>query len=247
MSDVPQGTGWWLASDGRYYPPPQPQPLAQPPQPQAQPLPAHSAAWSPVAPSAAARWPSGRAIRVAIALLGLLIVLAVVIPLVATAAKSLAAVPLGPGTATLTWTSSPSVTTGSASPSFSGTIAGYPVSGTATTPSPSSAPSTGSGSGVSHPSVVGSFTGSLGGVPFSVVVSFDLDVSNTSSSAGLPLFTITGTFGSDPVNGTITSVGSSAAIHFSATIGSYHVTGTISGPRRRGEANTAMASFVVSR
>lgn len=34
MSDVPQGEGWWLASDGRWYPPPSPQvppPPAYPP------------------------------------------------------------------------------------------------------------------------------------------------------------------------------------------------------------------------
>lgn len=32
MSDTPQGPGWWLASDGKYYPPQQPPPLPGPPQ-----------------------------------------------------------------------------------------------------------------------------------------------------------------------------------------------------------------------
>ena len=33
MSDVPEGPGWWLASDGRYYPPQPDQPLPPPPPP----------------------------------------------------------------------------------------------------------------------------------------------------------------------------------------------------------------------
>jgi hypothetical protein len=34
MSDVPQGEGWWQASDGRWYPPTQaPGPLPPPPPP----------------------------------------------------------------------------------------------------------------------------------------------------------------------------------------------------------------------
>lgn len=64
MSDTPQGPGWWLASDGKYYPPqpadggaqppPQPQQEQQPPgpppsphQPPPEPPPGSTGQWSP--------------------------------------------------------------------------------------------------------------------------------------------------------------------------------------------------------
>lgn len=42
MSDAPQGPGWWLASDGRWYPPESHSPSLPPPPPTAYPPPGNS-------------------------------------------------------------------------------------------------------------------------------------------------------------------------------------------------------------
>lgn len=56
MSDAPEGPGWWLASDGRYYPPqarPAPQPVAPAP---VAPSPAQPSQWGAPAPAAPSTW-----------------------------------------------------------------------------------------------------------------------------------------------------------------------------------------------
>jgi hypothetical protein len=195
-----------------------------------------SAAGAPAGPgtpgAAAPRWP--------------LVVLAVVLAATVVVAAVLligrggtTAVPGGPGTALITW--EPASPT-SHSSSFSGTVAGVRLEGTATSPLASEL-SPGAGGHISLPATLTlvSLSGTLGGQPFTLNL--------TATTADLvhgPPFTvrISGTYGTEPVNGTLTQTPGNAPSPFEATVGDRHVSGTI--PQPDTAARSATATFTVT-
>ncbi len=87
MSDTPQGPGWWLASDGRYYPPQPPAPPSAPPTAAAPPEPGQPWAPPPQGPPAQAPPPQGTPVppprsgggsTVALVVIGVVVLMAVV-------------------------------------------------------------------------------------------------------------------------------------------------------------------------
>lgn len=252
MSDVSMGPGWWMASDGKWYPPHlHPNALAQQPA-----APAAAAAqvaeqplqgWPPAQPgfasgSAPPQKGSGGSRRRTVIFIGAAAVIVAVAAIIGVSAISssngVTALKTGPGTASVTW----HTTTGCMS-AFSGTAAGLSLSGTAEGVGPRgssgclSPPSSGAssqGSATALPSSVeaAQWDGQLGGKSFSLKVSIDLSSLGTSPQGPTTVATIDGTFGSEPVHVTVTASPNSTSNHvmFHGTVGNMTVSGTATFP-----------------
>lgn len=227
MSDVALGPGWWLASDGRWYPPPAPGPEPQLPAPEPDLLgvPMGDGGGSP-----RRLW-----VAAAVAAAVLLAVLGVV---VAVGGGKPTGLPTGPGTATVTV-----VVPRTGAPSFTGSIAGQPLAGRVSAGVSRSLQQSGEDAFT--------YSGNLGGMPYVLHVSLDLVVRHAPRNGSLlapPEFTVRGTYGTDPVAAhasfAITGLGSrSLTVPFSGTVGDRRLTGTATaspaGPRGRDVAITA--------
>lgn len=247
MSDaIPPG--WWLASDGRYYPPEtHPEALAA-----ASAGPSHQVApsaffgsgpGSPSGPSGGGPPmddPGPRASRRLLLGAGAVLV-ALLIGLVAAAlvpGGGSGTIPDGPGTAVISWSTS------GTSPAFSGTAGAVTIQGRATAAPPVSAPS-GPSTSPSIPTVLhlGSWAGTAGGTPFDLQVTLSLSQALTSAS-----FTVSGTYGTEPVHVEAripAGLGSSHTITFEGTVGDRTVTGSVGEPVESGGRGTVHASFTV--
>jgi hypothetical protein len=156
----------------------------------------------------------------------------------------LTAIPLGRGTATITW-----VGKGGIEPtvnSIVGKAGGLSVSATDKIPK---IPGTGSVS--SGPSSIPSdfpladVKGAIDGSQFSLDIA--LSLSQLSGSSNGSLGTISGRFRNQKVNAIITADAASNAFDFSGTIGSLHVSGVIRSVTHRGNSATAHATFDVTK
>ena len=106
MSDTSQGPGWWLASDGRWYPP---QPTGPPPGPQ------HFAQPSPVYVQQARKGGVGRGCLTAIgaAVVAVVVLVVIIIVIAAAGSKSTSTPKFGGGTSAHPATADVTVTCGS--------------------------------------------------------------------------------------------------------------------------------------
>ena len=159
----------------------------------------------------------------------------------------LTAIPLGRGTATITWTGkggiSPTVN------SIGGTAGGFRVTGSDKVPSiyGSEKPSTGPPpTALAIPSVfpVANVTGTIDGASFTLKINLSLTV---PSSAATSLGNVTGTFRNQPISANITANSSQNAFDFTGTIGSVHVTGVVKSVKHDGNKATARATFDVTK
>lgn len=169
-----------------------------------------------------------------------------VMVLIATASDALVSrltrIPLGRGTATISWNGATGVTPTISS--IKGSAGGYRVSGTGQVPK---AP-TENGAASTLPSQfpIANVKGTIGGTGFTLNIVLTLPGSLTSSK--LQTFGhVTGTFRNQPVAATLTANVNSSSFAFVGTIGSLHVTGHVSQPKQHGHVETANATFNVTR
>jgi hypothetical protein len=151
----------------------------------------------------------------------------------------LTSLPLGKGTATVTWAGksgiSPTINT------VRGSAHGLAIAATsaAHTPAP--------GSPLSSTIPFLHITGTLSGVPFRVDVSLTLSGLNLQSNKSQTFGAVTGSFRGQSVKAVLTSKLSASTFRFKGTIGGDHVTGTIGKVVRHGNTSTAHATFDVTK
>lgn len=179
---------------------------------------------------------------------GTLVVAVAAVILISTATSAVLArlttIPLGRGTATITWTGSTGVTP--TIESITGTAGGYQVHGEGHVPRTLGSAETGSTIPTQVP--VADVVGTIGGTHFTlnITLTFPATLSvNKSDKFG----NVTGTFRGQPVRATLTAPvkGESATFGFTGTIGSLHVSGVIAQPIQHGRSETAHATFDVTR
>ncbi len=154
----------------------------------------------------------------------------------------LTSIPLGRGTATITWSGSTGVTP--TINSIKGTAGGYTVSATGQIPKPLSI--SGAASTVPTEYPIADVQGTIGGSDFTVDIVLTL-LSSLTSSAHQDVGHVTGTFRNQPVAGTLTANVNSDTFAFTGTIGVRHIHGTVSKPIHHGHGETAHASFTVTK
>lgn len=154
---------------------------------------------------------------------------------------SLTRIPLGRGTATITWTGATGIAP--TIQSISGNARGYTVSGRGHVP----LPSPGAGTATSIPSQipVADVTGTIGGSRFTLNITLTFPASVTSK-APQNVGSVSGTFRNEPVRATLTADITSKSFAFAGTIGSLHVSGVISQLTQHGRSETAHARFDVT-
>jgi len=149
--------------------------------------------------------------------------------------------PLGRGTATITWTGAADIKP--TIQSVKGEAAGYSVSASGEVPKPTSL---GSVSSIPSQLPLANIKGTIGGTPFTLAIVLTLPTSATPAEP-LSLGHVTGTFRNEPVAATLTANVNSGSFGFKGTIGTLHVNGVISQPRQHGNAETAHAAFDVTK
>jgi len=154
-------------------------------------------------------------------------------------------VPTGPGTASITWNGVAPSKSGYPGPQpFTGTIAGVPVSGT-TVALPNGFPH--AGGTLPTDFVFYRVSGTLGGTPFSI----DL-IYNVAPGGQFPTghqmvsLNVVGTYGTEPVRGTISGPANASTANFTGTVGSLHVSGTLPPAMTHNGMSSAMSPFTVS-
>lgn len=179
---------------------------------------------------------------------GIFVIATAAIVLISTATSAvldrLTTIPLGRGTATITWTGSTGVTP--TIESITGTAGGYQVHGSGHVPRLSG--TTGSASTVPSQLPIADVAGTIGGTRFTVNIVLTFPASLTSNKPRSFGY-VTGTFRGEPVRATLTAdlKSTSPSFGFTGTIGSLHVSGVISQPIQHGKSETAHARFDVTR
>ncbi len=170
------------------------------------------------------------------------------IPVLAEIAR-LTSIPLGRGSATITWT-----TQSGTSPTtnlISGSARGLRISAKGVVPK--SSVLGGARSGSAPQSIpthlrIADIKGTIEGTSFSIDISITLPVvTNLGPHKSVTFGAIHGSFRGQAVRAVLTQSSSTSMIGFSGTIGGDHVTGTIDTPVRHGNKSTAHANFDVTR
>jgi hypothetical protein len=154
---------------------------------------------------------------------------------------SLTRIPLGRGTATITWTGATGITP--TIQSISGNARGYTVSGHGHVPQPP--PGAGTATSIPSQIPVADVAGTIGGSRFTLNITLTFPASVTSK-APQNVGSVSGTFRNEPVRATLTANITSRSFAFAGTIGSLHVSGVISQPTQHGRTETAHARFDVT-
>jgi hypothetical protein len=162
----------------------------------------------------------------------------------------------GSGTGTITWVPTPAESATVLPQPFTGTIGGLPLKGTATISPDAGIFGSPSSPSTTIPKEIPFFIwkGSLGDTPFHLVLSITgLSFSILAKpSGGSPAFRISGTYGSENVNGDVPVPGSAvpnntpAPIAFQGAIGAKKVTGLVHGPTGGSTLQTATVSYTMT-
>jgi hypothetical protein len=169
-----------------------------------------------------------------------------VVTLIATASDALIVrltrIPLGRGTATITWKGAtglaPTIS------SIQGTAGGYEVAAAGRVPRTPSTSGTASTLPTQFP--IAAVKGTIGGTGFTLNIVLTLPGSLTSSKVQT-FGHVTGTFRNQQVAATLTSNVNSSSFGFVGMIGSLHVSGHVSQPKQHGSMETAHATFNVTK
>lgn len=180
----------------------------------------------------------------AITFLGVILSALLALPVMAEISR-LTTVPLGKGTATITWTGkrgdNPSAN------AIHGSAKGFAIVAIKKTPKLPSGGSVTSGS-ISLPKSVpiADITGTIDGTAFSFNVTIDLS-GLTSGSAPGAIGSVEGTFHGQRIDVTLSAKGNSENVHVDGTIGGDKINGTIDPIRQHGRTSTVHASFNVTK
>jgi len=156
-------------------------------------------------------------------------------------------IPLGHGTATITWTGATGITP--TINSIRGTAGGFHVLASGIVPTSTGVVPTNATASTQQtvPSKVpvADVKGTIGGGHFTlnIVIMLPSELSAKPQKFGY----VTGTFRNQQVNATLTVNLKSITYGFKGTIGSLHVTGVVSEPVQHGDTETAHATFDVRR
>jgi hypothetical protein len=169
-----------------------------------------------------------------------------IVVLIATAGDALlerlTKLPLGRGTATITWKGATGLSP--TKNSIKGTAGGYQVAATGRVPK--TPPSTGTASALPSQYPIADVKGAIGGTGFTLNIVLTLPASLTSSK--LQTFGhVTGTFRNQQVAATLTANVNSSSFTFVGTIGSLHIAGHVSQPKQQDNTETARATFNVTK
>jgi hypothetical protein len=151
-------------------------------------------------------------------------------------------IPLGRGTATITWSGAtgdrPTIK------SITGAAGSYTVTASGHVPPPT--PISGTASSLPSQYPVADVAGTIGGTPFTLDVVLSLP-SSLSSNEPQSVGHVTGTFRGMAVSAALTANVNSNSFRFDGTIGSLQVSGVVSQPIHHGHSETAHASFDVTK
>lgn len=151
-------------------------------------------------------------------------------------------IPLGPGTATITWKGAtgirPTIT------SINGTAGSYQVAATGRVPRPPAISGTASTLPSQYP--IANVKGTIGGTSFTLNIVLTLPASSTSAKPQT-VGHVTGTFRNQPVAATLTASINSSSLAFVGMIGSLHIEGDVAKPIPHGHTETAHTSFNVTK
>jgi hypothetical protein len=176
----------------------------------------------------------------------MIIVGVTIVTLISTSTGALLArltkIPLGRGTATITWTGATGIKP--TIKSIKGAAGGYSVAATGRIPHTTSI--AGSASSIPSEFPLANIKGVIGGTHFTLDIVLTLPTAETSAKS-LSLGHITGTFRNQVVTGTLTANVSSSSFGFKGTIGTLHVDGVVSQPHEHGNTETAHARFDVTK
>ncbi len=235
MSDVSRGPGWWVASDGLWYPPEQHPsrqvPAAAPPAP---------AFVDPMAlPRQPTRVPRRNLVVWGLAVVVLLVAVLSLVLVLGSSSNSSDTLPTGTLSGTITITAPPG-----GQPTFEGTIDGKSLTGSVSAPGVSGSTATG---------VSFTYSGDFDGTSYTLHVTLDLSRSRSSfgSGSGSVYFSVTGTYGSAPIAAsaqlTALTVGSgtSVPVAFHGTVGSQALAGAAVAREGSGHTIDVTARFAV--
>lgn len=156
----------------------------------------------------------------------------------------LTTVPLGKGTATITWTGkkgdNPTVN------SIHGSVRGLAIIASAKTPKFPNVGSATSGSLSLPKSVpIADIVGTIDRTTFAFNVTIDLSGLASGSAPG-PIGSVEGTFHGQRIDVTLSANGNSEYVHFNGTIGGDKINGTIDPIHQHGPTSTVHATFDVT-
>jgi hypothetical protein len=167
------------------------------------------------------------------------------VPVLAEVAR-LTSLPLGKGTATITWTGKgglhPTVT------AVHGTARGLPISASAKVPNLIGSGTSSAGSNGSVPSIPTSVTaavvtGTIDGAHFTFTEHLNLSSLGSPLNGGVALGTVTGSLRGEPIEATLTAKLTSSVVNFKGHIGSYTIQGVIGQVVHHGNRSTVHATF----
>jgi hypothetical protein len=184
---------------------------------------------------------------VAVGVLAITAVVLLSVPVMA-AISRLTSLPLGRGSATISWTGKGGVTPTLSS--IRGSVRGLAIVGSGTAPKPRQLGTGSAGStSVTLPATLplADISGTIGGANFALDVTLNLSGVNLTSNKLITFGAVTGSFRGQPIKAVLTGRRSSKTVSFSGTIGSDHVTGTITRVVHHGDTSTGYATFDVTR
>lgn len=152
----------------------------------------------------------------------------------------LTSLPLGKGTATVTWTGKGGVN--NTINAIGGSARGLSIVATGTVPA---TPNLGSTAPANLP--LADVKGTLDGTSFTVDISLTLSGVNLNSKKNVSFGAVNGSFRGQTVKAVLIGVPSSSTVQFKGTIGADHVTGTISKVVHHGNEAIAHATFDVTK
>ena len=150
-------------------------------------------------------------------------------------------IPLGNGSATITWTGSSGIRP--TIPSIRGVAGRFQVRGSGTVPIPHGLGSTGATLPAQIP--LAKIKGTLGGSPFTLTINISLS-NGLHPAPGTPFGNVTGTFRGMPVTATLIPDPPKYQFRFQGSIGSRKVSGIVQNFSRHRNTTTAHATFTVS-
>jgi hypothetical protein len=169
------------------------------------------------------------------------------LPVMAEVAK-LTSLPLGKGSATITWVGNSGITP--TINSIHGSAKGLTVKATGTVPP---VLRLGQGQSGSTPSIPSSYPiadirGTLAGTSFSLTITLKLSgLSFSPPTKPITFGSVSGSFHGQPITAVLVGRTAPSGVTFRGTIGNDHVTGTITRLVRHGKQSTAYATFDVTR